>query len=468
MTMERHQSPSITLAAALGALVAAVIASAQTVSENSILAILNTTVLPMTKGVAALPGQSVLVKGDRITAVGPAETISIPASARRVDGRGKFVLPGLADMHVHLEYFDTPDILSLFVVNGVTTVRNMDGRPQILEWKRQAAQNRLLAPRIATAGPLLDGRPPVRPDNTIVDGEADARAAVRAQAKAGYDFIKVYSALSAESFRAIIETARNERLAVAGHVPRAVGLDAFLAAGGASIEHLADYASAIEADDSPFKGKPHWIKRFLGMPVDAAKLRAVAQEQAGAGVWTTPTLIQSQRALLRATEVTAQLRSAEAHYIPVDGRKQWQDIASGATRRMDDDDWKLAAVGNANRMRVARALRDGGVGILAGTDTPNPFVTPGFSLHDELELLVKAGLTPGEALAAATREAARFAASDDWGAVEPGKAADLLVLDANPLQDINHTRRIHAVMLRGRWISESDRTNTLERLKHPQ
>jgi imidazolonepropionase-like amidohydrolase len=169
--------------------------------------------------------------------------------------------------------------------------------------------------------------------------------------------------------------------------------------------------------------------------------------------------------MLRADDLKEQMASAEVRYMPAGGRNRWHNMASAAAGRMDDDDWKLAAQGAVNRLQVVSALRSGGVEILAGTDTPNPFVVPGFSLHDELELLVAAGLPPGDALAAATREAARFAAAPDWGVVETGKVADLVVLDANPLDRISHTRRIHGVMLRGRWISAADRSQLLDRLK---
>lgn len=150
-----------------------------------------------------------LVAGDRISLVAPASGTVIPAGAQRIDGRGKFLTPGFADMHVHLEYFENPEILGLFIVNGVTTVRNMDGRPQILAWKKQAAT--ITAPRVYTAGPLLDGNPPVIPDNAVVVSAAEARSAVEAQAAAGYDFVKVYSALSLDAFRSIVTTARERR-----------------------------------------------------------------------------------------------------------------------------------------------------------------------------------------------------------------------------------------------------------------
>jgi imidazolonepropionase-like amidohydrolase len=387
----------------------------------------------MTRGAVALPNYTVIVSGERITAAGPAAATTVPKGAVRIDGRGKFVIPGLADMHVHLEYFDQPEILGLFLVNGVTTVRNMDGRPYILDWKRKIAAGSLLGPRIYTAGPLLDGNPPVRPDNTVVTTTAEAVSAVEAQAAAGYDFVKIYSALGLDAYQGIVTAARAHKLPLSGHVPRAVGLDRLLSDGVASIEHLADYASTIEADDSPFRGKGHWSKRYLSAPIDVTRLRALAERQAKAGVWNVPTLVQPVRELLREHEIASRLASEEVGYIPAAGRAQWESMARRTSSQIDDEEWKLLAAAAAHRLQVVAAFHAAGVPLLMGSDTPNPFVVPGFSLHDELALAVRAGLPPLDALAASTREAARFVGGD-WGT-------------------------------KGKWLSADDRARTLAKLR---
>ena len=414
------------------------------------LAITHVNVIPMTRDELLVADQTVVVTGDRITAMGLAGSTAIPKGAQVVDGRGKYLIPGLADMHVHLEYFDDPAMLGLFVDNGVTTVRNMDGRPYILDWKKRIAAGTLAGPRIYTAGPLLDGSPPVRPDNTVVATEQAARDAVVAQAAEGYDFIKVYSGLSIPAYRAILAAAKEKRLPVAGHIPRAVATDFVLRSGQVSVEHLGDFASAIEANDSPFKGVGHWSKRYLAMPLDPAKLRGIAQRLVKSGVRSVPTLIQPERETLRPEAITERLASDEVQRIPADGRKQWEGMARRVAARMDEEDWKLVAAGRANRLLVVGAFRAARVSLLAGSDTPNPFVVPGFSLHDELGLLVAAGLSPAEALAAATREAARFLKASEWGTIERGKIADLLLLHANPLERIANTRRLAAIVVRGR------------------
>ena len=419
------------------------------------LAITNVTVITMTAGEEPLRDHTVLIAGDRIAAVGPSRSTSIAKNVRQIDGQGKYLIPGLADMHVHLEYFDQPDVLRSFVGNGVTTVRNMDGRPYLLDWKKRIAAGDLVGPRIYTAGPLLDGNPPVRPDNTVVETEAAARAAVDAQAAAGYDFIKVYSALSRDAFAGIMAAARARALPVAGHVPRAVGLDAALKAGLRSIEHLADFGSAIQAvqpDSGQADATPAWSKRYLSMPVDPSRMKDVAARLSKAGVWSVPTLIQPERELLRPEQITERLGLPEVASIPEDGRKIWEGQARRVAARLDDDDWKLVVAGRAHRLLMVNALHSGGVQILAGTDTPNPFVVPGSSLHDELSLLVEAGLGPAAALAAATRDAARFLDATAWGTIAAGKMADLVLLNADPFADIANTKKISHVVLRGRVL----------------
>jgi imidazolonepropionase-like amidohydrolase len=434
-----------------------------------LMAFVGVSVVPMTEAGGVMADQTVLVQHDRILAVGARTTMTVPARAVRIDGTGKYLMPGLADMHVHLEYFEDPAILGLFLANGVTTVRNMDGRPYILVWKRQIAAGKLLGPTIYTAGRLLDGDPPLRSDNTVVRDAAEAQTAVANQKAAGYDFVKVYTNLSLEAYRAILRAAREHDLLVTGHVPRGVSLREVFAGGQAAIEHLGDYDEAIEADDSPFRGRYQWFKRFLGMPMDQAKAATIALEQARARVWTVPTLIQAEREIAPPELVHEWLASPEMAYVQADGREFWEEQSREAAERMDAEDWKLIARGRINRLALVRTLHQAGVPLLVGTDTPNPFVIPGFSLHQELGSFTDTGLSADVALAASTREAADFLGElDTWGTVERGKRADLLLLDANPLDSIASVRALAGVMVRGRWLPRDELTRMLAALRQPK
>ena len=411
-------------------------------------------VLPMTDAESLLSDQTVLVSGNVITAIGPTHQVQVPAGATRIDGRGRYLMPGLADMHVHLEHVENPAILQLFVAHGVTTVRNMDGRPFILDWRRQAAAGKLAGPTIVTAGPVLDGDPPLRDDNLSVADAIEAESAVAAQADAGYDFIKVYTNLSPEAYRAAVAAARRRGLPIAGHVPRDLSLAEAIAS-QQSVEHLMDYGDAVDARaaDAPW----HWSNMFLAMPMDAAKANSLGDRLAAHGVWTVPTLVEADRRIGRPEQVRGWLQSPAMQFVPADAVDYWREESLRAASRMDADDWRLLERGRANRLKLVQILHRSGAPLLAGTDTPNTFLVPGDSLHEELELLVAAGLTSGEALLLATSEAARFLGqADEWGTVVPGKKADLLLLSANPLVDIRNSRRIEGVMLNGRWFARGD------------
>jgi imidazolonepropionase-like amidohydrolase len=424
--------------------------------EPGVSAFVGVTVIPMTGPGAVLPDHTVLVRNGRIERLGPRATVEIPAGALRIDGTGRYLLPGLADMHVHLEYFEDPDLLRLFLDHGVTTVRNMDGRPYLLEWRRKIAAGELAGPAIVTAGPLLDGDPPLRDDNTVVHDTAEAQRIVAEQHAAGYDFIKVYTNLSPEVWQAILAAARERGMPVAGHVPRRVSLEQALASGMASIEHLDGYDDLIESDDSPFRNRWHWSKRFLAMPADPAKIRDAARRTAAAGVWNVPTLVEKEKTAPLA-EMRSWLERPEIQKLPQEFRDAWDPAGWDEDRRrpyenLDAEDLALLARGRRQRLALVKALVDAGAGVLVGSDTPNPFVVPGLATIEEIRLFVEAGLTPEQALAAATREAARFLGQEkEFGTIAPDLRADLLLLAANPLENIAHLDRRIGVMARGRW-----------------
>ncbi|HVS15544.1 MAG TPA: amidohydrolase family protein [Thermoanaerobaculia bacterium] len=416
-------------------------------------------VIPMTGDSGLLPDQTVLVRGGVIEAIGHRADVTIPSDFRRIDATGQYLIPGLVDMHVHLEHFRSPEVLKLFVANGVVAIRNMDGRPYILQWRESVRNGSMIGPTIYTAGPILDGDPPLLDDNTVVRNAMEAAAAVRDQARTGYDFIKVYTNLSEEAYRAILSEAREQGLAVAGHVPRRVPVTVAFEAGQVSIEHLDGYDELIEAEDSPHRDGWHWSKLYLAMPADPAKIPAAAAGAARARVWNVPTLVQSGK--VNAPDVMRSwLSEPTMAYVPGNLRRYWApENRDPYSRRLlegfGDEELEILQRGRENRSRMVLALHEAGAGLLVGTDTPNPFVVPGFSIHEELENFVHAGLDPLEALAAATHDAARFLGSlNAFGTIEEGKQAQLVLLRANPVEAIANTRSIAGVMVGGAWLSE--------------
>lgn len=411
------------------------------------------TLIPMTADGRTLPNHDVLVQGERIVAVGPRGRVRAPGNTRIVDGRGRFLMPALADMHVHLEYVEDPAVLSLFVQNGVATVRSMDGRPFILDWRNRVWQGSLVGPRIVTAGPIIDGSPPLRDDNLAVADAAAAQAAVRRQAQQGYDFIKLYTNLGGEPYAAAVAEARQLGLRVAGHVPRTVPLDTALAAQW-SLEHLGDLAGAVMGTANP---PPAWARRALAGTIDPAKLQSLAMRLAAARIWVVPTLVQQDRSFAPAAEVDRWLAEPSIRSLPPSVLDQWRGAVGRFTGRMDADDWAMIEQARRNRLATVAALHRAGVRIALGTDTPNPFVAMGASVHIELQNMVAAGLSPFEALRTATVAPAEMLGLErEQGTIEPGRRADLLLLARNPLEDIGATRDIVGLVLAGRWLSPAD------------
>jgi hypothetical protein len=425
--------------------------SASAQGDGAQVAIVGVTVIPMTGGGATLADHTVLIRDGRIAALGPRRSLSIPAGAQVIEGKGRYLMPGLTDAHVHLEYVEDPNILKLFLVNGVTTVRSMDGRPFIRDWRERVKSGGLIGPRIVTAGPIIDGSPPAREDNLAVAEAASARAAVVEQKREGYDFIKAYSNLSAESYEAIVAEAKFQGLQVAGHVPKVVKLERAISS-LSSLEHLGDLAGAVAVQGG--SATPGWARRSLAAPLDQVRLRALAQQLAASGVWVVPTAVQQDRWLAPAAQVESWLADPQMRNLPPQSADQWKGSVRWSSR-MDADDWKLLEQARKNRLAVISAFREAGVRLLIGSDTPNPFVIPGASVHLELANFVAAGFTPAEALAAATIETARMLGlENEQGSIQVGRRADLLLLSANPLTDVGNAQARVGLVLGGRWIAE--------------
>jgi imidazolonepropionase-like amidohydrolase len=416
-------------------------------------AFINVTVVPMDRE-HVLKHQTVLIRDGRIAEIGLAERVHIPAGTVRIDGRRKYLMPGLADMHVHPE--DDQLELALFIANGVTMIRTMHGTPDQLRWRSQTATGKLIGPTMYVSGPLLDGLPPLYSDVRPIATSADGRRAVREQHAAGYDCIKVYNSVSTDAYEAIIAEARLLRLPVAGHVPFSAGLRGALAARQASIEHLRGYA----AEMVPAHVRPGTDLRSRSLSwndVDESRFALLARETREAGVWNCPTLYWSRSVLLPRDAFARWRARPQMRYARPAARRDTR--AQGFMKNFSDADYREAQRGLAVQQRFVKALHDAGARLLLGTDTGSGGSgdPAGFAVHDELRLLVEAGLSPYEALKAGTRDAAEFVGQlGEWGTVTAGRRADLLLVEGNPLTDTANVRRRVGVMLRGRWLPNTE------------
>jgi imidazolonepropionase-like amidohydrolase len=445
------------------------------------LAIVDVTVVPMT-GESVLEGRTVLVKDGRIVAVEPTGKITVDEDARVVDGAGKFLTPALADMHVHI--WSESDLLP-YVANGVTLVRNMWGEPSTLAMRDRISKGEILGPRIVTSGKLVDGDPPIWGDASGVATTAEEAVALMDEQKVGgYDFFKIYNRLEPEVFEAIAAHSKEIDFPFGGHVPSAVPLDHALRSGMSSIEHLAGwdaatrvpgggYATYEEASGSAASragmvrlsrrlraGEIGWEEVFD--PERRAELAALAAET---GIWNVPTSVVNKHISTSRRQAEAEFARPEMRYISPSIRAMWNPDTDFRLKELSDDDLEAMQIFFEPKLATVNALRDAGARLLAGTDAPNPFVLHGFSLHEELAFFVEAGLSPYEALLAATRAPAEFLGeADEFGTVESGKRADLLLVDADPLEDVGAMKRIAGVVLAGRWLPRVELDAALEAL----
>jgi len=417
---------------------------------------------------------TVVIVGNRIAEMDSASNVKVPNSTQTIDAKGKFLMPGLWDMHVHIFGAGRfPIVTPLLIANGITGVREMGTcvpLATINGIRKKIAEGKLLGPRIVAAGPVVDGG---FKDwtNANVATPSEAREVVRSLKQQGADFIKIYDNLSRPAFFAIADESRKLDIPFAGHPPDTVSDREAAEAGQKSIEHLVGIPSACSTDEA--KLQPQY-EQALNEPdfslanaiATRADIRAIdsfsatrCKELASVfrtrRTWQCPTLV-----VTRATYAYEAISTKDwrLKYIPKNWISDWASFP-------ENDLWfkDLTPADREGLARVYRRLvesagifhRDS-VDFLAGTDVSRPYIFPGFSLHDELGLLVEAGFTPGEALKTATYNPARFLGMlDRLGTVDKGKLADLVLLDANPLEDIHNTEKIQAVIVNGKYL---DRT----------
>jgi len=413
---------------------------------------------------------TVVITGDRIAAIGSERELKIPNNSEVVDARGKFLIPGLWDMHVHT--LTKEMFFPLYLANGVTGVRDMyNPLAKFDDWRREIDEGKILGPRLVASQTLVDGPKPVWPLSIAVSNEAQGREAVLSLKKRGADFIKVYSLLPRDAYFAIADEAKKQGIPFAGHVPVAVSALEASDAGQKSIEHLTGVLLASSAREDELRaaalraladGRSLLIESFFKSEVEALKsfdekkARTLFARFARNGTWHVPTLTVLN-AFWTFDDPTT-LNDPRLKYIPPFIRLAlgWDPKRAFGFKIRTAADVAEGKRLFRRQLELVGAMHRAGVRVMAGTDTPNPFVFPGFSLHDELALLVRAGLTPLEALQSATRNPAEYLNRlDSFGTLEKGKVADLVLLEADPLADISNTKRIAAVVRSGKLLTKA-------------
>jgi imidazolonepropionase-like amidohydrolase/pimeloyl-ACP methyl ester carboxylesterase len=449
-------------------LIAAVIAAAQAAT----VAFTGVNVIPMDRE-RVLVNQTVIVRDGTIAEIGPAGKIKVPKGARKIDARGKFLIPGLTDMHAHLLSDEAlPDSLAgdelkIMIANGVTTIRLMIGTPEHLILRKQSAAGEIVAPTIYAASPQFSGRPIGEPFNGYVVKTGDeARAAVRKAKVDGYDFIKLTFFITREVFDAVIDEAAKQNIRVIGHVDRQVGLKRAFEA-GQQIEHLDGFFEAMIPPEAKLPGSTSGV--YVWQPkawesldaLDEKQIPVLAAESVKANPFSCPTLTFLKSSFgAGSTDEQVKARAGYRFYPPkireeMDQPRHrfWQNPPSPERREKYVD----------YRNKITKAIHDAGGKILAGSDSPDWLLLYGFTLHTEMKNLNEAGLSNYAALEAATRNPADFfGALASSGTVEKGKRADLVLLNANPLDNISNTENRAGVMLKGKWYPQAELNGWLD------
>ena len=407
---------------------------------------------------------TVIITGTHITAVG--YKVSVPKNAVVVNARGKYLIPGLWDMHVHVfnyisqrppnEYF-----FPLFIANGVTGIRDMwtkaDEIAQVTIWRKQFYEHPETVPRFGSVGTLVDGAPAIWAHSDTVATPEEARHIVHQIKISGVDFIKTYSNLSRECYFAIAEEAKKLNISFAGHVPYVLGADEASNAGQKSMEHsnqILETCSSREEELLKVPGEDWSIKydRLMVDTYDKDKASKLFSLFARNKTWQVQTLIRKQMHYFT-DDVSYFTKSKRLKYIPIDEQTTWAPYITKQKNLTIDEKKSRKLVWQAY-LNLPGKMQKAGVKILAGTDVGTEYIYPGFSLHDELALLVQGGLSPIQALQAATKNPAEYLGmQDSLGSIEKGKLADLVLLYANPLDDIHNTQKINAVVVNGKYLS---------------
>ena len=425
----------------------------------------NATVLTM-DGARRLTDHTVIVRDGKIAAMGPSASTAVPAGVTRIDARGKFLMPGLAEMHAHVPpgnptHEQLEDIMFLYVANGITTIRGMLGAPYQISLKDELASGTMLGPQFFPAAPSLNGNSAPTPEAAV--------ALVRQAKATGYDLVKIHPGVSRATWDAAVAEMRAQGLTFGGHIPADVGIVHAMRTGIATIDHVDGYLEAAVRDSSVYRSGGQ-----LGDVIDAidpTRFAALAQMARERSVWNVPTMYLWENFY---NDVTAEELAAlpEMQYVSAQQVTAWVNQKRG--RALADENQRMTPERRARylalRRQMLKALADAGAPLLMGTDSPQMFNVPGYALHRELQVARAAGLSPQQVLESGTRNVGRYVRESlkrdgNFGTVAVGQWADLVLLDADPTTDLEHLTRRSGVMLRGRWVSATEIADGLERIR---
>ena len=415
--------------------------------QEPVVAFLNVNVVPMDSE-RILEDQTVIVRDGVIESIGSSDQLEVLAEALIVDGRGRYLMPGLVDMHVHVT---NENELLLFVAHGVTSVRNLWGGlngTDHLGWRAKIEAGDMFGPTLYTSGPIMEGPPKTVPWMKVYEDPESAADAVNEQIDQGYDFIKVYDYISLPVYEAVIETAHSRGVMVVGHTPKKVGIDRVLRGGQVTIEHI---SGIIDADAGEYS-------------VPDSDLPEYARKLADAGIYVCPTIAVYQL-YVPDEDLHLLIERPEMDLISPGTNFMWRYFQRPGSISNVTYQGDYPARMNEMFLNTTRILHENGVKFILGTDTDNPYLVPGTSLLDELDHLVTAGFSPYEALETGTRTAAEaMGKSDEFGTIGAGKRADLILLEDNPLDDIGNIQNRAGVMVRGHWLTYEQLKSMLDGL----
>ncbi|KAA5541601.1 amidohydrolase family protein [Adhaeribacter rhizoryzae] len=420
----------------------------------------NVNVIPMDQE-RVLANQTVVVKDGKITYVGEAKNAKYGKAATLVEAKGKYLMPGLAEMHAHVPPVDNlepmKEVLMLFAANGITTIRGMLGHPRHLELRSKINSGEILGPHFYTTGPSFSGQSVKTPEQ--------ATSMVRQQKAAGYNYLKLHPGLTLETFDAMAQTAKEVNIPFVGHVSFDVGIWRAINAGYSSIDHLDGFIEGlVPGIDSMKQEQVGLFGMFVADKVDTTRITKLMQGLKAKNIWVVPTQALAERWFAPVT-VEQFSKAPEMVYMAPEVRRNWANSKKSLQANPQYNAAKMKAYIQLRRKLILACQRNG-VGLLLGCDAPQIFNVPGFSTHQELKYLVDAGLTPYQALQTGTVNVAKYLnQTGNAGIIKVGAVSDLILLAGNPLQDITQTRRIEGVMLGNRWLPKTYLQQQLQKLK---